>query len=174
MLLGVPFYDSRHTFVENVGDWILSCSDIEGVTFSSGEPFQQAPDLLELCEYVKTRGPDFSIGLFSGYTMRELVSGRWQYRSGEDSRWYQGRRQLVDRIRDHLDFGIFGRFSPAQATSDKPLCGSRNQEVVFFTERYSERDLQPQACEVNISHDGEEMTITGFPTEDFLKALTAE
>ena len=54
-----------------VGDWILACPGIEGVTFSGGEPFQQAPALLELCEYVKLRRPSLSIGVFSGYTLRE-------------------------------------------------------------------------------------------------------
>ena len=47
-----------------VGDWILACPGIDGVTFSGGEPFQQASALLELCEYVKLRRLSLSIGVF--------------------------------------------------------------------------------------------------------------
>ena len=52
------------------------------------------------------------------------------------------------------------------ACNDKPLCGSRNQEVVFFSERYSQQDLDPQGYEVNISEQGYLATITGFPPAD--------
>jgi hypothetical protein len=49
------------------------------------------------------------------------------------------------------------------ACSDKPLCGSRNQEVVFFGDRYSQQDLQAQGYEVTISEDGATAIVTGFP-----------
>jgi anaerobic ribonucleoside-triphosphate reductase activating protein len=158
--------------VRDVGDWILGCADIEGVTFSGGEPFQQAEALLALCEYLKTKRPALSVGLFSGYAIRELASGRWQYRSDRDKSWHQGSSELFNAITSHLDFGIFGRFNQAQHTTDKPLCGSRNQEVVFFTDRYSSSDLLHQECEINISSDGEEMTVTGFPPPDLVRSLS--
>ena len=71
-----------------------------------------------------------------------------------------------DQIRQFLDFGVLGRFRESMACRDKPLCGSRNQEVVFFTNRYSQRDLEPQGYEVNISSEGTLATITGFPPLD--------
>lgn len=159
--------------IQDVGDWILSCADIEGVTFSGGEPFQQAEALAGLCEYLKAERPALSIGLFSGYTTRELVSGLWQYRSDTDRCWHQGSSQLFDRVKGHLDFGVFGRFNQAKHTTDKPLCGSSNQEVVFFTNRYSSKDLLHQECEINISANGEEMTVTGFPSPDLVRSLSA-
>jgi anaerobic ribonucleoside-triphosphate reductase activating protein len=160
--------------VEDVGSWILSCPKIDGVTFSGGEPFQQAPDLLGLCEYLKTHDPGLSIGLFSGYTIAELTGGRWKYRSPGDEHWRQGSNGLFNRITGYLDFGVFGRFSRMQATSDKPLCGSCNQQVIFFSDRYSEQDLAPQGCELNISADGNEMTVTGFPPADLVQILSAK
>ena len=36
------FDRGRDRPVEEVGEWILSCAGIEGVTVSGGEPFQQA------------------------------------------------------------------------------------------------------------------------------------
>ena len=129
-----PFTRERDRPVSEVGDWILACPAIEGVTFSGGEPFQQAPAWLKLCEYVKSRRPALSVGLFSGYTLRELNADRFHFA----------------QIRRFVDFGVFGRFCRSMACDDKPLCGSSNQEVVFFSDRYSPRDLEPQGFEVSI------------------------
>jgi anaerobic ribonucleoside-triphosphate reductase activating protein len=158
--------------VEEVGAWILSCIDIEGVTLSGGEPFQQAAGLLGLCEFLKSQRPNLSLAVFSGYTTKELSCGRWTYRQNNDL-GVQGSGLLFWQIAKHLDFGIFGRFSQSQASGDTPLCGSRNQEVVFFTDRYGAQDLQPQSCEINISADGNEMTITGFPPSELTQILLA-
>lgn len=147
---------------EELGDWVLSCKQIEGVTFSGGEPFQQADELLRLCEYLKSLRPDFSIGVFSGYTLRELETGRWKFLDASGT-WMASDPELFAAIRRFLDFGIFGRFNRHLACTDKPLCGSRNQSVVFFTDRYSERDLEPQGVEINIAEDGHLATINGFP-----------
>ena len=152
--------------VEEVGEWILSCPDVEGVTFSGGEPFQQAPELRLLCQYLKLRRPNLSMGVFSGYTAHELAHGKWLWKSLETHSWVKGDANLFDQIRQFLDFGVLGRFRESMACRDKPLCGSRNQEVVFFTNRYSQRDLEPQGYEVNISSEGTLATITGFPPLD--------
>jgi len=149
--------------VEEVGAWILSLRGIEGVTLSGGEPFQQAADLSELCAYLKSRRPALSIGMFSGYTLAELETGRWRFTRGSTGDWLRGSVELFAGIKQHLDFGVFGRFNRHLSCSDKPLCGSRNQNLVFFTDRYSERDIEQQSCEINIASDGALVTITGFP-----------
>ena len=158
-----PFDGDRDKLVEEIGEWILACDGIEGVTFSGGEPFQQADDLRRLCEYIKLGRPDLSIGAFSGYMLEELVGGRWHWKASGADRWIAGDPDLFEAIRRFLDFGVFGRFRQSMACSDKALCGSRNQEVVFFTNRYSPGDLMPQGFEVTISVDGKGAVITGFP-----------
>jgi hypothetical protein len=45
--------------------------------------------------------------------------------------------------------------------------------VIFFSDRYSEQDLEPQSCEINISANGSEMAMTGFPCPDLVRTLTA-
>jgi anaerobic ribonucleoside-triphosphate reductase activating protein len=154
---------SRDKLVDELGEWILSCRKVEGVTFSGGEPFQQAPELRLLCEYLKVRQPSLSIGVFSGYTLPELAQGQWCWKQPDTNAWVKGDSNLFEQIKQFLDFGVFGRFRQTMACNDRPLCGSRNQEVVFLTNRYSQRDLEPQAYEVNISEDGAVVTITGFP-----------
>jgi len=157
---------------EALAEWILSCRDVEGVTFSGGEPFQQALALLRVCSLIKQASPDFSIGIFSGYTLGELEAGRFQYHQDEDAQWHRGSPELFQKIRRYLDFGIFGRFSKRLLTRDLPLCGSSNQQVRFFSDRYSLADLRPQAVEILISEDGREATFTGFPTSELLTVLT--
>jgi anaerobic ribonucleoside-triphosphate reductase activating protein len=157
------FNRDRDKPVEEVAEWILSCQGIEGVTFSGGEPFQQADDLRRLCGYIKLGRPDFSIGVFSGYTLEEFVCGRWHWKAPGADGWITGDPDLFEEIRRFLDFGVFGRFRQSMACSDKALCGSRNQEVVFFTNRYSSADLMPQGFEVTIGADGRGAVITGFP-----------
>ena len=142
---------------------ILSCPGIDGVTLSGGEPLQQAPELRALCEYIRLKQPLLSIGLFSGYSVRELAEGRWHWRPGAGGDWFKGDSRLFGQIKQFLDFGVFGRFRQSMACDDQPLCGSRNQEVVFFSDRYSQRDLEPQGYEVNIGEDGRNAVITGFP-----------
>jgi len=158
-------FDSRRArSVKEVGDWIRSCRGVEGVTFSGGEPFQQAPDLYLLCEYIKSKQPGLSIGVFTGYTLHELVHERWHWRRADTDCWVKGSATLFEQIKQFLDFAVFGRFRRTMACSDKPLCGSRNQEVVFFSDRYSEQDLEPQSYEVHIDAQGL-MAVTGFPPQ---------
>jgi anaerobic ribonucleoside-triphosphate reductase activating protein len=159
------FDKQREKSVEDVVRWILSCEEIEGVTFSGGEPFQQAESLYDLCSALKAARPTLSLGVFSGYSIRELERGRWRWFSRKSRQWSDGTPGRFHAIRDYLDFGVFGRFNQSLACQEKPLCGSSNQEVIFFTDRYSDQDLEPQAYEINIAEDGELVTITGFPPQ---------
>lgn len=158
-----PFDCDRDKPVEEVAEWILACQEVEGVTFSGGEPFQQAGDLLWLCEQLELRRPDFSIGVFTGYTLQELLCGRWHWKALDKDGWIKGDRTLFEAIKRFLDFGVFGRFRQTMASNDKPLCGSRNQEVVFFNNRYAPCDLASQGYEVIIGGDDANTIITGFP-----------
>jgi anaerobic ribonucleoside-triphosphate reductase activating protein len=156
------FDSSRNKPVEEVGAWILSCPGIQGVTFSGGEPFQQAPELRLICEYLIVKRPSLSIGVFTGYALSELVQGHWHWRTS-DGGWTRGDARLFHQIRQYLDFAVCGRFWQAMTCNDEPLRSSRNQEVVFFSERYSQQDLEPQGYEVTISENGAIAIITGFP-----------
>jgi len=58
---------------------------VEGVTFSGGEPMQQAPALLELIRTLHQQLPSFSFGMFSGYSDLELVFGEYSIWGGDYS-----------------------------------------------------------------------------------------
>ena len=133
---------------------------LEGVTFSGGEPMQQADSLLRLIQCLRQQAPELSFGMFSGYTEREL--DRSQYRIWGDDSSEQHRKCLWDEIRACLDFAILGRFNQAQP-GNMPLRTSRNQVLRLFTDSYTPADFSEQLIEVNISEGGQ-AEVTGFPT----------
>jgi anaerobic ribonucleoside-triphosphate reductase activating protein len=133
---------------------------LEGVTFSGGEPMQQAGSLLSLIQCLREQAPELSFGMFSGYTEIELARG--QYWVWGDSSSQQHRQSLWLEICGCLDFAILGRFSQAQP-GNKPFRTSRNQVLRLFTDSYTPEDFSEQFIEVNINEGGR-AEITGFPT----------
>ncbi len=131
---------------------------IEGVTFSGGEPMQQALDLLEVIRLLKRARPEISIGIYSGYTDRELDSGRFLTR---DSIVREASQAVWANIKLQLDFAVLGRFVAARQ-SQRPMRTSANQVLRLFSERYREEHFKPLEFEVNIESAGW-VQITGFP-----------
>jgi len=133
--------------------------DLEGVTFSGGEPMQQAECLLELMSRLRAAAPSLSFGMFSGYAEHELDQGRYWLRQPLP---ICDKQRLWQEIRDRLDFAVLGRFNQA-LPSREPLRTSRNQVLRLFSARYTEADFSEQTVEVNIHADGC-AEVTGFPT----------
>lgn len=167
-----PDNETPHTLAK----WILAQTriehDIEGVTFSGGEPMQQAAELHDAIAEVKERAPRLSIGMFTGYNLTELESGRYRFRTPaaweaglESSTWIDDPAITSARwveIRAHLDFAVAGRFQESKLDSVTRMRSSSNQCLHLFTDRYSESDFPKQAVEIRIQPGGR-TTITGFP-----------
>src|ERR1019366_8459316 len=133
---------------------------LEGVTFSGGEPMQQADSLLGLMHNLRDQAPELSFGMFSGYAEHELDQGQYRIWGGDTSE--QHRKHLWQEIRVCLDFAILGRFNQAQP-GNMPLRTSRNQVLRLFTDSYTPADFSEQLTEVSI-HESGQVEITGFPT----------
>jgi anaerobic ribonucleoside-triphosphate reductase activating protein len=131
---------------------------IDGVTFSGGEPMQQALDLLVLIRLLKCARSEISIGMYSGYSERELDSGRFWTRYGIAQ---DARRRVWADIKQNLDFAVLGRFVAARP-STLPLRTSANQVLRLFGGRYREEHFKPLEFEVHIEAQGLTQ-ITGFP-----------
>lgn len=131
---------------------------LEGVTFSGGEPMEQASSLLELIECLRSAAPGLSFGMFSGYTEPELAAGNYWTRN-----WLSisEKQHLWQEIRNRLDFAVLGRFNQTQP-SQAPLLSSRNQALRLFSMRYTAADFSEQSVEVSIHEDGLTQ-LTGFP-----------
>ena len=133
---------------------------LEGVTFSGGEPMQQADSLLRLIQCLHQQAPELSFGMFSGYAEHELAKGQyWVWGDGSSE---PRRKRLWQEIRACLDFAILGRFNQAQP-SKLPLRTSRNQILRLFSDRYTPADFSEELIEVSI-HEGGRAEVTGFPT----------
>lgn len=131
---------------------------IDGVTFSGGEPMQQGSDLLDLIRLLKHTRPELSLGMYSGYTERELESGRFWTCDGIGQ---EARHHAWAEIKQHLDFAVLGRFV-AGRPSKLPMRTSVNQVLRLFSDRYREEHFEPLEFEVQIEVQGL-VQITGFP-----------
>ena len=131
----------------------------DGVTFSGGEPMQQAEDLAKLVQGLRSVLPTLSFGMFTGYSERELETGRYFTRYGVSQ---DLRRTLWRSLRGQLDFAVMGRYNRLQP-SDAPMRTSANQALRLFSSHYCESEFGEQTVEITIAADG--LTrITGFPT----------
>jgi anaerobic ribonucleoside-triphosphate reductase activating protein len=131
---------------------------IDGLTISGGEPMEQAGAILALLQSLRLRVPELSIGLFSGYTDRELEAGAFLSHDANPS---SQQADLWRAIRQHLDFAVLGRFN-GQRPTQQTLVSSQNQTLLLLSDRYSTSDFSPLSVEFTIDSQGITQ-ITGFP-----------
>lgn len=117
-------------------------AEVEGVTISGGEPFQQPEGLLALVQALREQG--YSILVFSGYTMEEIV----QLPNGRG-------------VLDCIDVLIDGRYE-ANKPAAEGIRGSVNQVIHILTDRYQLDDLLNRQTELTFRQDGT-VSVTGFP-----------
>jgi anaerobic ribonucleoside-triphosphate reductase activating protein len=130
--------------VEQVWRVFLQMPDLDGISFSGGEPFAQAVALAELAKLVKSTGK--TVLSWTGYRLEDLLSGN-----------IKGAIDLLAQ----LDVLIDGLFLPHQV-GDFKLRGSANQRLHFMSGEITEEDL------INIPHQewvlsDTTITYTGFP-----------
>ena len=133
--------------IEEISEQILSEPANQGVTFSGGEPFLQAPALAALAKQVKAAG--LNVMSFTGYTLSELRSP-----SAPD-----GSEDLLDQ----LDILIDGPYVASLAihAPDSPV-SSRNQRLHIFNPAFTDKiDWASDQTEIHILKDGTRV-FTGF------------
>jgi len=74
-----PFDGGSPTAVNDIIQRVIGlhrAGDIDGLTFSGGEPMQQACSVLELIEGLRAAGASsLSFGMFTGYTLQDRDLG---------------------------------------------------------------------------------------------------
>jgi anaerobic ribonucleoside-triphosphate reductase activating protein len=164
--------------VDDLVDWLAELNEIEGVTFSGGEPLQQG-NFPELLARIRQRLPYLSIGLFTGYALEELLWENWRPLPvylpvvGFPD-FFHAHPDWWERIRENLDFAVMGRYNQRLKTTEQPLCGSSNQKVHLFSTFYKESDFNQQEVEVIVASNGKLVTITGFPSAGMAEGLQYE
>ncbi len=141
------FAENQLHRIEDVAARILSNPRHEGVTFSGGEPFWQAPALAELARQVKAAG--LNVMSFSGFTLAELQA--------DDA------PPGADELLAELDLLVDGPFVASQAIhAPDSLVSSRNQRVRVFNPALRDRlTWASDRLEVHILKDGTRI-FTGF------------
>jgi anaerobic ribonucleoside-triphosphate reductase activating protein len=141
------FETNKLIAIEELANQILSNPQNQGVTFSGGEPFWQAPALAQLAKRLKTAG--FNIMSFTGFTLNELLSENAPI----------GSKKLLEQ----LDILVDGPYVEALAiNSPDSLVSSRNQRVhVFNPALQNQLNWASDQMEIHILKDGTRI-ITGF------------
>jgi anaerobic ribonucleoside-triphosphate reductase activating protein len=105
---GGEMYDAEDLVREICENPLLS-----GVTFSGGDPFNQAEAFSFIAKLLKEKGMD--IWSYTGYTIEELRSSRDPFQ-----------KELLAQV----DVLVEGRFVQSLRTLSKPFAGSSNQRVI--------------------------------------------
>lgn len=128
---------------------------LEGMSFSGGEPFEQAEALSEIARFARAQG--LGTLSWSGYTRRHL----------EGPRAPRGSQAFLAA----LDVLIDGPFIRAQVQTDVPLRGSANQVLHLLTDRYREEDFREAVIETALLP--EQIILTGVTDVEEVDACLA-
>jgi anaerobic ribonucleoside-triphosphate reductase activating protein len=142
---------------------------VEGITLSGGEPIHQIVALNNLVWLLRARAPWLSIGMYSGYSRRELERG--QYLVYIEDLSIARKQEYWQQLKSKLDFAVLGRYNQQQP-SFEPLVTSKNQRLYLFSDQYSRADFREQYVEMTISETGDLVQITGFPRQELQLAIS--
>ncbi len=133
--------------VEELAAKILSNPRNQGVTFSGGEPFWQAPALAALARLVKAQG--LNVMSFTGFTLAQLRSRQAP----------PGAQELLDE----LDILVDGPYLQEKAIhSPDSLVSSSNQQVHIFNPALENcQSWASNQVEIHILKDGTRI-VTGY------------
>ena len=133
--------------VDTLAEKITSNPGNEGVTFSGGEPFWQAPALANLARKVKAKG--LNVMSFTGFTLERLQS---EYAPA-------GAQDLLEQ----LDILIDGPYLQSLATNspDTPISSSNQQIHIFNPALKDQITWASDQSEIHILKDGSRI-VTGY------------
>lgn len=84
-----------------------------GVTFSGGEPFMQAKNLIPIAKHIKEKGME--IACYTGFLFEQLIGGRIPY---------------AKELLQYIDILIDGKFVLSQRSLNLKFKGSKNQRTI--------------------------------------------
>jgi anaerobic ribonucleoside-triphosphate reductase activating protein len=139
---------------DNLLELIKNFEDIDGITITGGDPFEQEYELLELLFSLSSFNFKKGIIVYTGFTIDEI-----------------NENPIRRKCLDYLDILIDGRYVEENKISSG-LKGSSNQNVFYFSDKVKEEEINiDQEIEIGFSEDT--VFLTGFPVNDkkFLKDL---
>lgn len=150
----LPFEPALQLTPQEVVDKLVSDA-INGLTFSGGEPMEQAEALAEVARPLRER-KDLDIICFTGYRYQTL-----RYRPPNPG---------VTRLLSLVDVLIDGPY--VQGLNDsRGLRGSTNQRIIHLTDRLKYLPLESQTRQVELKVEDGALTLVGIPTPKVSAAL---
>lgn len=142
--------------INDLVDLFLSFKDIEGITFSGGEPMLQAEDLLLFVEEIRKRST-LSFMMFTGFTLETLL--------------LQGSEAQKSLLKK-MDILVDGPYLQ-ERHADLIWRGSDNQRVFFIGNRYSEWKgrMNEKGVGIEVEFDHETIHWMGIPPKGFRRLL---
>jgi anaerobic ribonucleoside-triphosphate reductase activating protein len=133
----------------------LDLENISGMTFSGGEPMEQAAGLARLSRLARQE-KDLDLICFTGYRYERLLKNPPN----------PGVAELLDQV----DVLIDGPFVQALNNS-AGLRGSSNQRIIHLTSRLKCHDFESQRRDIEITITNGELAFIGIPTPDIQSVL---
>jgi len=118
-------------------------NNIDGVTFSGGEPFLQAKELSLLAKLIKLN-TTLDLQIFTGFEMDEIIN--------DDQK----------RLLEYTDILISGRYNT--------LKENNNQKVYHLNDNIENWKFNNSDIEVDIDKNGNLM-LSGYPTNNFINNI---
>lgn len=110
-----PFEGGELFYVDALIDDIVSNPMLRGVTFSGGDPFEQADKFAYIAKAVKKKGKD--VWVYTGYAFEYIVEHQ-----DENKGW----KDLLNSV----DVIIDGKFEEEKQSSGLKFRGSSNQRII--------------------------------------------
>ena len=126
---------------------LIKEEEIDGVTITGGDPFEQEEELLDLLILISNLSLSKGVIVFTGFTYDEIRENK-----------------IREKCCDYIDVLIDGRYEDHNRVTDC-FKGSSNQNIIYFSSKIKEEELiMDQEVEVSLS-DGI-ISVTGFPSID--------
>lgn len=113
------FDSGKYKMIDEILNDIKRNPLLKGVTFSGGEPFEQANSFIKLSNEIKAfnkeRGLNLDIWCFTGYKVEEIINSK-----------DKAKLELLKSV----DILVDGKFDLNLRTIEKPFVGSSNQRII--------------------------------------------
>jgi len=150
----IPFVSATLLTPEKILEQ-LDLDTITGLTFSGGEPMEQAAGLAALARLARQK-KELDLICFTGYQYERLLKNPPN----------PGVPELLEQV-DVLIDGLF-----VQSLHDSVgLRGSSNQRVIHLSSRLKAHNFESQQRKVEVTITNGEVAFIGIPTPDVLSAM---
>ena len=149
---------------DTIAEWVLSLEGIEGVSFSGGEPFEQAKAVRMTISAIREKNPNLTFFSYSGFDVEGLQ---------------QSKDEQVTGLLNELDMLSAGPYVHSKRQTHLLWRGSSNQKLHYLSRVYrkeQELEWKLNSPVEEFQFDGEIIHFTGFEGRgsNFLRAVNQE